>query len=291
MLSLVLLTVLAAGGLAVALGSHRPDAPARDGGVRRVARRTARWRAAGVVVGLVVGLEVLTSGTLGRGVLLAAPVCALCVLAGILAGELAGPAVAGRTRQAALEVRRVRDYLPPALSRTVALLAALLLGLLAVTSATASADDLGRAGRSLAYRCGADLAGAVGPWPGSFYSAPLVAVLAVGLLGACLTLRQVVRRPRTGTAADALLDDDAVRRRSAAAVTGACGVLVAVPLAGVALTTAAALLSVDCRAGWQSAAAIALLGLVPALLAVLGWCASAVLAPGGRPARTPLAAR
>jgi len=224
-------------------------------------------------------------------VLLAAPVFALCVVAGVLAGELAGAAVEGPVRRAPLEVRRVGDHLPRALGRTVAGLAVLLLGLLAVTSATASADDLGRGGRALAYRCGAQLSGAVGPWAGSYYSVPLAAVLVVGLLGAGLALRQVVRRPRAGTTPAALVDDDAVRRRSAAAVTGACGVLVAVPLAGVALTSGVALLGVDCRAAWQTAAAVALLALVPVLVAVLGWCAAVVLPPGGQPARLPVAPR
>ena len=291
MLTILVAVLLASGGLAVALGMRRSEPPSRGADARVVARRTALCRAAGVGVGLVAGHEVLSSGSLGRGVLLAAPVSALCVLAGVLAGELAGPAVSGATRQAALEVRRVRDYLPPALSRTVAVLTALLLGLLAATSATGSADDLGRAGRSLAYRCSADLNGAVGPWPGSFYSAPLAAVLVVGLLGAGLTLRSVVRRPRTGTRSDGLLEDDALRRHSAAAVTGACGVLIAVPLAGVALTAGSALLSVGCRAGWQGGVGVALLALVPVCLVVLGWCVAVVLVPAGLPARLPVAAR
>ena len=51
--------------------------------------------------------------------LLAGPVFGLCVLAGVAAGEISVRPTAGRTRTAAVEVRRVRDYLPRGLASAV----------------------------------------------------------------------------------------------------------------------------------------------------------------------------
>jgi len=62
MLAVLIVAVLAGGGLAVAFGLRRPDEPLRDAAARAVGRRTLRYRAAGVVLGLVVGLEVQSSG-------------------------------------------------------------------------------------------------------------------------------------------------------------------------------------------------------------------------------------
>ena len=170
--------------------------------------------------------------------MLAVPLCALCVLAGVVLGELRVAAPQGPVRSATLEVRRVRDYLPRRLTATVGTATALLLVVLALTTATGSADDLGRAGRSFARRCSAVTGGATGPWPGSFYALPLGAVVVMGLVLAGFALRRVVRRPRQGE--DAIVDD-ALRRQAAEAVVAACGLLVALPFAGVSLLTAAAL--------------------------------------------------
>jgi hypothetical protein len=84
-----------------------------------VARQTARWRWGGVITGLAVGGSAAGTGALGRGLLLAAPVFGLCVLAGVVAGEFTVRPAAGPARAAVLEVRRVRDYLPRGLTRAV----------------------------------------------------------------------------------------------------------------------------------------------------------------------------
>ena len=131
----------------------------------------------------------------------------------------------------------------------------------------------------------------MGPWPGSFYSLPLAAVVALGLLVAAVALRSVVRRPRQG--AD-LVADDVLRRRAAETVTAAAGLLVVVPFAGVAVIAAGALGSVvrgplddaSCApVGWGLAATMLLL-LVPVLLAVGAWCAGVLLRSA-----SPVAAR
>jgi hypothetical protein len=106
-----------------------------------------------VIIGLVAGGTVADSGALGRGLLLAGPVFGVCVLAGVVAGEISVPPLGGQARTAVLEVRRVRDYLPRALAKAVMAATAVLLALITVTTATAGADDLGRAGRVLMFRC------------------------------------------------------------------------------------------------------------------------------------------
>ena len=273
-------------GVALARWLARPGAP--EGGLpavpaavpAMVARHTARWRWGGVITGLAVGGVAAGSGALGRGFLLAAPVFGLCVLAGVVAGEFSVRPAAGRTRSAVLEVRRVRDYLPRPLTGAVLGAIAALAGLIAVTSAAAAPDDLGRAGRSLELACGAGLVQTSGPWPGLFYTVPLAVLVAAGLVLAGGALRAVVGRARTGTDPDAVAADDALRRRAAWTVTGACGILVAVPLAGLCIVSAGAVLSLFCRPAWLTVAGWALLALAGAAVALLSWCAAVLLAPG-----------
>lgn len=217
-----------------------------------------------------------------------AGVFGLCVLAGVVAGEISVRPAGGRTRTAAVEVRRVRDYLPRRLAATVTSAAAVLAALAAVTTATAGPDDLGRAGRVLLLSCGPDAQETYGPWPGSFYTVPLAAVVAVGLITGGGALRVVIRRARTGADADTVAADDALRRRAARTITGACGILVALPLAGVCLVSAGALLSLSCRPAWFTYAGWALLALLILAVALMGWCAAVLLAPAraaARPAR------
>src|SRR5450432_69448 len=129
----------------------------RDAVTAGVARRTAGWRWAGVISGLAAGGAAAASGAVGRGLLLAAPVFGLCVLAGAVAGEISVRPPGGPTRRAPLEIRRVRDYLPRGLARAVIAAAAVLLALLTVTTAAGAPDDLGRPGRMLLLRCGPSL--------------------------------------------------------------------------------------------------------------------------------------
>lgn len=238
----------------------------------------ARW--AGLVVGVVAAVLVLGSGSLGVGVLLSAPALGLGVLLGVVVGELIGARVPReRARVAALEVRRVRDYLPRGLTATVATSGAALMVLLAITTAMAAPDDLGRPGRTLFRRCSATWGQSHGPWPGSFYSVPLAVVLAAGVAVALVALRAVVLRPRSSGPGD-LAEDDSWRRRSVTAVVGSLGVLLALPLAGVAFLAATGLAGIDCRPAWWTGLAWLLGATVPAALAVATWSGMAILAPG-----------
>jgi hypothetical protein len=269
---LVLLVLLVLAG-AFAAARPRPAAslPAR---LADVQRSTARWRTAALGVGVVVGTVSATAGSLGRGVVLAGPLLAWCVLLGVVVGELRVTAPPEGERTAVLETRRVRDYLPWRLATVVLTAAVLLAGLLVTTTALGSGDDMGRAGRTLYRQCSAVRSEASGPWPGSFYSLPLAVVVGCGLLLAAVALRQVVRRPRQGVDRSA---DDVLRRRAAETVTAAAGLLVVVPFAGVALVGGAALGSVSCApAAWRVLASILLL-LVPVLLVVGAWCAGVLL--------------
>lgn len=276
MILLLLLAALTAVGLAAGVASTRPDPEPVPERLAAATRSPVRWRWAGVVLGGAVAAATLQVGALGRGMLLAAPAFALCVLAGVVTGELRVSAPRGAVRQAGLVVRRWQDYVPARLFPTVMAAAAILALLMAFTYGLGGPDDMGRAGRWLVQRCSDSWTQAKGPWPGSFYVLPLAAVLAGGLLLAGIALTGIARRPSQGEDADV---EDALRRRSAAAVTAATGLLVAVPLAGVSLLAAIAMLGIDCRPAWWTALGWALVALVPATVALAVWCVVVLTAP------------
>ncbi|MCW2881273.1 MAG: hypothetical protein JWQ95_5373 [Sphaerisporangium sp.] len=270
-------------GVMVALLAGTKPRSVPDVGVPdTVTRTTAAWRWGGVGAGVLVTGVAVGSGALGRGVMLAAPLFGLCVVAGVLVGEFSVGGPRGQTRRAAVEVRQVRDYLPRQLSRAVITAACALVALLLATTAAGSPDDLGRAGRSLFRRCGPTSSEAHGPWAGSFYSFPLAIVVLAGVVTAVLALRQIVRRPRPEDPSGRIVSDDVLRRRAANAVTGACGVLVTIPLIGVSLVTAAGLLSITCRPVSWTVTGWLLIALIPAWLVLSGWSAAAIFSPRRR---------
>jgi len=259
-------------GWATGLPQH--DALARD---VRAERRARGWRWAGILVGVVAAYLTITTGTLGRGELLAAPIFGLCVLAGVLVGELTPPSPGGATRRAQLRVRRARDYVRPLLGLTVAAATVALVVLGSITTVVASPDDMGRAGRRLLCAAGA----AHGPWPGSFYTVPGLGLVLVGLLLSGLGLRLIVRRPQP---AETAAIDDLRRRRSAEMVAAATGILVLVPLLGVALTSGAGLISLagGCGHGWWTGAGWSLIGLAGVAAMSAAWCVALLLGPAAR---------
>lgn len=252
----------------------RPDGQAQPplAGVRA----TARWRWGGVLVGAIAALVVALSMGLGRGVLLAVPVFSLGVVLGVVLGELRAPRPAGPVRRAAVETRSVRDYLPRWPAAFVAVAGVTELVLLVWTTSVGSSDDMGRAGRSLTRVCG-DVTTTKGPWPGSFYSVPLGAAVVVGLLLAAVGLWRVVGRPRPTDESGELVHDDQARRLSATALTGACGVLITVPLLGASLVAAAALLPMPCAPTSWTLIGWALIVLAAGWLVLLGWSVKAIL--------------
>lgn len=278
-----LIPLLIVVGLLVAALLHRPPiaVPERLGAV---ARSTRRWRLTGLLVGLVVAATSAQSGALGRGVLLAGPLFGLCVLLGVVAGEMGVRAPAGARRSAALEVRSGRDYLPRWLTYAVGVATALLIVLLGFTSVIGSADDLGRAGRSLTRACSDLSREGRGPWPGSFYAWPLAVVVLVGLAVAGVALASVTRRPRQGE--DPGLDD-ALRRQVATGVIAAVGLLVTVPLVGVGSVAAAGLLQICAAPVAWTVVGTLLIAVVPLALGLGIWCAGVLVVPGRVQAAEP----
>ncbi len=275
-MSTALVLVVFLGVLVVALVVRLRTTPTERRQPDAVDLGTARWRALGLLVGLAAGVFMLSDVGLGRGPMLAAPVFGLCVLTGVIVGELLVSAPGGPTRRATLEVRRLQDYVPRRLMTAVAATTMLLGGILVATTLTGSADDQGRAGRSLARQCSATMSGSAGPWSGSFYSAPLAVAVGVGLLGAVAASRVIVRRPRQG---EDHTVDDAARRRAVSAVVAASGILVTFPLIGVSFFSSITMFTISCRPVWWNVLAWSLLVLSFALVPLLGWFAAALLPP------------
>lgn len=184
--------------------------------------------------------------------------------------------------------------------------------------ATGSDDDLGRAGRALTTSCSPDTSSSRTPWPGWFYSGPLLAVVGVGLVLAALALRAVVNRPRLAVAAvpaavggnasparpagvahlvdgagrsraeaglggdaEALTLDEALRRWSARRVVAASAMLVALPLLGTASVAAVVLAGADCLPAGGRVAEAALVLVAPLAAVLLGWSVQSLLIPAG----------
>ncbi len=256
------------------------------GATAQVARSTTRWRWGGLLVGVALsGALVLGEPArwLGLGVALAAAVLAMCVVAGVIVGELTAAPPTGTRRSAALEVRTVRSYLP-ALTWWVALAVTGLAVVLTGTSLAGDSDDLGRAGRVLTLTCGAETQSS-GPWPGVYYSAPIGAAVLIGLAGAGLAARAVVGRRRPDPAVRAA--DDLLRRASVRTIAASVGLLAATPLAGSAMLAGTILVRSSCASpalhtiGWAATAV--------GVLAGLGACAFAaeVLLPSRAAAAAP----
>jgi hypothetical protein len=240
-------------------------------------RRAVRWRWAGIAAGLCGAGVAIGTDSLGRGLLFAAPVFGLGVLAGALVGESLHPAPRGDVRVAQLRVRRTADYLPRMISVVVLVATVLLFALATATTMVAMPDDMGRPGRALTCTY-AQVSETVTPWPGHFYTVPGLAMVIVGLLAAAGVLRRVVRRPQSAAVAAA---DDALRRRSAEVVVAAAAICVLVPLLGIAVTTYVAMdtLAGQCLgSGWVTAGET-LIGVIIGAFAASAWCAACLFLP------------
>jgi hypothetical protein len=246
-------------------------------------RQAVRWRWAGLGLGVVVAAVTavtVSAGLHNLGAMLSPTVFGLCVIGGVVVGELKTIPRHEGVRTAALETRTVGAYLPRRLGGLVAASALGLGTLLVITTLMGSADDQGRAGRFLSRQCSPEIAARNGPWPGSFYSVPLGIAVVVGLVVAAVALRTVVLRPRIGSDPDLLLADDVLRRHSAEAVVAATGVMIAASLSGVALVAGIRLLGVACPPASWTILGIALLAVGALMLLLTSWCLGLLL--GGR---------
>ena len=285
-MSFLVLLVLVGGPLLVtviALGAYsltgKPIDTSREWTWVRVT-----WASA-LVVGGVAAWLVNGSLDLGRGTMLIPAVLGLFVVAGVgLAETVVRPRRPAGARTASLAPRRVSSYLPRAITPAVAGITVLHLATLALTTASASTDDMGRAGRQLAAQCG-NMGSSVGPYPGSFYSVPLLVLLLVTGLAALAALTAVVRRPR-GFAPDDV-GDDVLRLRSTTRVLAAGGAAVAASHVGIAFFAGTALLRIDCQRAWMDPVGLVLLATVPVALLMLGWFLGRIVVPGAAPAPSP----
>lgn len=231
-----------------------------------------------LVAGAVVAWLVNGFFDLGRGTMLVPAILGLFVVAGVGMGEavVRPPRPAG-PRTASLAPRRVANYLPRVLTSAVGGITVLHLATLALTTATATPDDMGRAGRQVAAKCG-DMGSAAGPYPGSFYSVPLILLLLVIGLATTAALMAVIRRPR-GFAPEEV-GDDVLRQWSTTRVVAAAGAAVAASHVGIAFFAGTALLRMDCQAAWMDPVGWVLLASVPVALLLLGWFLGRIVTPG-----------
>lgn len=241
----------------------------------------AMWAAA-LLCGVAAAWLVHATLDLGRGTMLIPAVLGLFMVAGVgLAETIVRPPRPSGVRTASLGSRRVLHYLPQPLTVAVTGVTALHLATLAVTTATASTDDMGRAGRQVAAQCG-QVGNAAGPYPGSSYSAPLALLLLVIALATATALTAVVRRP-LGFAPDDVVDD-VLRQRSAIRIVAAAGAAVAASHAGIAFFAGTALLRMDCQRAWMGPVGWLLVASVPAAMLLLGWFLGRIIIPGAVPA-------
>ncbi|TDT97470.1 hypothetical protein EDD99_5608 [Streptomyces sp. 846.5] len=247
--------LLLIGGVLLALIPGRSPAAELGAHSRFRPGELARW--AGLVLGVVLAWWASRSGPLGMGPMLAPVAFGTCAVLGVLSADALTPRQRGAVRTASLMPRRIRNYLPVRLTAVLAGFAATLVALLVATTATGSADDLGRAGRSFTYACGAMIESR-SPWPGSYYSVPLLAAIAAATAVCSLALCRMARRPAAGEPGTPQMDDGR-RRVGMTDVVAAWGLLVTGSLTGIGLVVEVALHGLPCAGTATQAASWALL--------------------------------
>lgn len=240
---------------------------------RRQASRQTLYRLAGALIGIAATVLLLTYPVaLGRLSALAPAALVIAVLVGTCLAELTAEQPHGAIRTATLRPRSLKALLPrPLAAGTVASLVLIALTLTAGT-VLGSPDDLDRPGRAFTTHCvvdGYESSWRHGPWPGSFYTVPILLALVAALALAAYTLHAIVTRPVVGTE----IGDELNRRRAVV------DVLVSVCLLGFGSTAplgqfmALAFFSTSCPGYTTIGFTTMLVVAVSALcaLACLGW--------------------
>jgi hypothetical protein len=247
-------------------GSAAPAPPLSPPSASRApVDRYSRWT--GLAVGILAA-RWLTPLNHGDGILYAIPAFGLCAVAGVLAGDTLTSPGRGAVRTAGLTPRRVRDYVPPRMTRLLLGLAATLVVLLAVAAAVASSDDMGRAGRAFTVTC-RGVTESSGPWPGLYYGLPLLASLAVATAACGWSLRRIATRP----------GDEQSRRDRTLAIVAAWGLVVSSSLLGAASTASGALLNTTCDGTAGTMANWALWPLALLALVTVSWSLYTIVSP------------
>ncbi len=267
-------------------------------GLAAQARRVQIVRAVSLLVGVMIAIFVASTGQNGQGAAIAPATFGLVLVVGVLAAEMLGQSAARTPGVAGLESRSLGDYLPRGLSWSVFVCTAAAFAYFTWSTLAASPDDRGNPGRAYAY--GYDdptVAGGFSPFPGSFYTGPMLAGVLLLIAMTATALLVVKNRPRDGSDPVLVASDDVLRVRAIESAMAGLGVGVGGTLAGAAGIVAMAMVPdvlwpyavVDDQvmvpnygaAPWFSLA-LALFGLVLAL-----WCIAVLLMPGA--AREPSA--
>ncbi|GAA1390696.1 hypothetical protein [Luteococcus peritonei] len=281
MATLTLLLVVGAFGLTALLTQRRRTRlladPTTHPGLLALDRRTVQSRWIGLGTGLLLAAVAAGSQPLGRGLLLAPALLACGLVLAQLVAQLTAWRSARTPGVAALESRTATRYLPRTplalLAGGTALLAVVLLWCRSRQNRTP--DELGTIGRQFTWSSADGLAsGSAGPFPGTYYSAPLTAVVLGTLLLTAAGLAMALLRPRNGADPVVVAVDDQVRTRSMEGLVGSGLVAVAGSLACAALMAGLAAFQYSPLAGSL------LLALCCASLVTLSWALAVVLVPG-----------
>ena len=196
-------------------------------------------RLVGMALGGLVAWQLAEHLAFGRGYALAGPAFAVILLLScLLAQRLAPRPRPAGPRSASLAVRRIRDHLPRFPAWVAAGGTVVLLVLLGGTTSAAAPDSEGRAGRAFTRVCDGVVM-SHSPWPGSYYSIPILVATGACLALTLIALRAVTRRPR-------LAGDDNARRRASEVIVSTYGIAVLTPLAGSSVATVGGVFGVQC---------------------------------------------
>ncbi|MER5462361.1 hypothetical protein ABT010_17040 [Streptomyces sp. NPDC002668] len=251
------------------LDTDRPESR-----LRARADRYVRW--AGLAVGVVAAplwatMDITNYPLFDAGVPLVSFFTAfgLCAVGGVLLGDTLTPCPREAVRTASLTPRRVRDHVPPRITRLLLLQAVFLVVLVGIGDATATQDAMDRAIGAMADG-GCD--GTEPPvilWPGILDSRQILGSLVIGTVACAWALRRVARRG----------GDDQQRRDRSWAIIAAWGVLVSGLLLVVVLMIATYLADSNCAGMMGSFTSMAIYPLGLLSLFTLGWSLFAVVVP------------
>jgi hypothetical protein len=219
-------------------------------------------RLIGIVLGAIVAWQFADGLPLGRGFALAGPAFAAVLLLTALVAERFAPRPArAGPRSASLTIRRIRDYLPRYPAYVAGVSTVVLVVLLAGTTKAGDPDSEGRRGRALTRVCETMVASS-SPWPGSYYSIPILIATGICLVLTVIALQAVTRRPQ-------LAGDEGARRRSAEVIVSAYGIAVLTPLGGCVVATVSGVYGTQC--GLHRVNALVVAAGVGVVVAVVFW--------------------
>ncbi|AOW93187.1 hypothetical protein BFN03_12505 [Rhodococcus sp. WMMA185] len=252
---LVAALVLIQAGFSDAVAARRSDMPTS---ARSARRRSALLLVAGIILSIPVGYYLLSWDDFGRGVVMLVPGVITCLAIGLALSAVSIDQIDrdSREREASLVSRSLRSVVPPRFAVASLVGLVLAVGGLIATTLTASADSISNEMRVFSISHG-DTGRTFSPYPGAFYSIPLILTIALvlALALACMKGAQRWGAVDTGVYDMALRSRIATRGVACAAATCAIGIFVA----GLSLHKAAgAVASVgDPSWGWKAAGILA----------------------------------